>query len=174
MTGFNVGKIVPFSLCVFISVMYFIDLPINMFTFHFSHANIFHLLGNMISISVLFVGTDYRYLLPAYIVSSLLWPLAGVEVIGFSSIIFFMWGTRIINDFKTIFSMPEKAKKTSITYASGIIVTLILSAVIPNISFILHFLPFIAGIVTSAAFLLINSYKNDIKIYEGLRSDKRK
>lgn len=173
MKEFNVGKIAPFSLCVLLAIMYFIDIHINMFTFHFAHANIFHLIGNMIAVSAIFVGMDYRYLLPAYVISSLLWLFTGGEVIGFSSIIYFMWGARVIQDFKYIFSIPEKAKRTATTYAIGISTTFILSAIIPSVSFSLHFFPFVAGVLTSATIMLIDMFKRDIK-YENSRPDKRK
>ncbi len=162
MIEFRNAKIVNFSICLVLSVLYFVNLPYNGWSFHFSHANVFHLCANLISISVIFKDVNHKLLPLAYIVSSVMWLIAGSNVIGFSSIIYFMWGTRIIRDFHVINTFGDKAKKQGLIYAIGISVTFVISAIVPSITFSLHFFPFAAGVITSATFMLIQMFKKDM------------
>lgn len=164
MKEYNVGKYAPFSLCIILSVMYFLDLPLNMWTFHFSHANVFHLCGNLIAISAILKGTDYRYLPLAFLTSSLEWTMTDGNDVGFSAIIYFMWGARIIRDFITISAMGERAKMQAYTYAGGILLVFILSSIIPNVSFSLHFFPFVSGVVLSGMIYIWRSFKLDTQV----------
>lgn len=161
MKEYNVGKLAPYSLCLILLVMYFVDLPLNMWTFHFIHANIFHLCGNMIVIFSIFKGVDYRYLPVAFLLSSLEWNLIDMNVVGFSAIIFFMWGTRIISDFKQIMMMKGSAKRGIYVYMGSISLTFIISAIIPNVSFSLHFFPFVGGFIISAMSIVWRKFKDD-------------
>lgn len=156
------AKIVDFSICILLSVLYFADLPHDEWLFHFSHANVFHLVSNIIFISAIFKETDHRLLPLAYIVTSLMWFIAGSNIIGFSSIIYFMWGTRIIHDFQVINTFGDKAKKQGLIYAIGIGGTFVISAIVPSITFYLHFFPFMAGVITSATIMLIQMFKKDM------------
>lgn len=164
MKEYNVGKYAPFSLCIILSVMYFLDLPVNMWTFHFSHANVFHLCGNLIAISAILKGTDYRYLPLAFLTSSLEWTMTDGNAVGFSAIVYYMWGTRIIRDFITISAMGERAKMQASMYAGGIVFVFLLSAIVPNVSFSLHFFPFVSGVVLSGMIYIWRSFKLDTQV----------
>lgn len=164
MNVFKDVKLVNYSICLILSVLYFADLPHTGWLFHFSHANVFHLIGNMIAISTIFKGVDHRFLPLAYLVTTLMWFIAGKDIIGFSAISFFMWGTRMISDFQIIHAVGDKSKKQALSYAIGISATMLLSAIIPSVTFSLHFFPFMAGVLTSAMFMLYRSYKRDMAI----------
>lgn len=162
MNVFKDVKFVNYSICLILSVLYFADLPHTGWLFHFSHANVFHLTGNMIAISAIFKRVDHRLLPVAYLVSTLMWFIVGKDIIGFSSIIYFMWGTRVIREFQTIIAIGDLSKKPALTYAAGIGIIFLLSALIPSLTFSLHFFPFMAGVITSAMIILYRSFKQDM------------
>ncbi|MDD4713175.1 MAG: hypothetical protein PHP34_07590 [Bacteroidales bacterium] len=161
MKEFNAEKtdLLSVSICIILSVLYFVDLNVNMWTFHFSHGNVYHLCANMIAISSIFKGTNLKLLPLAYVITSIVWFFAGNGAIGFSAIIFFMWGTRFLND---MIILRDKDKTRNI-YLLGIAITFIVSAILPNVSFSLHFIPFIIGVITGSAMYLFNQYKTDTK-----------
>lgn len=162
MNVFKDVKLVNYSICLILSVLYFAELPHTGWLFHFSHANVFHLCANMIAISAIFKAVDYRLLPLAYLATTIIWFIIGDPVIGFSSIIYFMWGTRIIRDFQIISAISDPAKRRTLNYVVGISATFIISAVVPSVSFSLHFFPFMAGVITSAMIMLIDMYKRDM------------
>ncbi len=164
MNVFKDVKLVNYSICLILSVLYFADLPHTGWLFHFSHANVFHLCANMIAISAIFKAVDHRLLPLAYLVTTVMWFISADNIIGFSSIIYFMWGTRMISDFQIIHAVGDKSKKQALSYAIGISTTMLLSAIVPSVAFSLHFFPFVAGVITSATIMLYRSYKRDMAI----------
>ncbi len=160
MKGFSEERkdLLSVSICIILSVLYFVDLDVNIWTFHFSHASVFHLCANMIGISSIFKGVNFKLLPLAYVITSLVWLFAGDGAIGFSAIIYFMWGTRFLND---MIILKDK-KKTRNIYLAGLLITFVVSAALPNVSFILHFIPFIIGIMIGSSIYLFNQYKTDI------------
>lgn len=162
MKGFRDVNIVNFSICLVLSMLYFANLPHTGWLFHFSHANVFHLCANMIAISVIFKAVDHRLLPLAYLATTAIWYISGGEVIGFSSIVFFMWGSRVIHDFQIIHAVGDPAKRPALTYASGICITLMIPLFIPSITFSLHFFPFVAGVITSVTIMLTHAFKRDM------------
>ena len=131
-----IGKTLLYNLAIAIIICYFIAMDINMFTFHFHHANIFHLIVNVMAlISVL--HKCKLYMLPlAFILTSIIWE-ASWNVIGFSGIIFFMWGSRFFYDLHNTSDKWRHIALASIPF--------LVSAVIPSLSFELHFWPFVVG-----------------------------
>lgn len=162
MNVFKDVKLVNYSIYLILSVLYFADLPHTGWLFHFSHANVFHLCANMIAISAIFKAVDHRLLPLAYLVTTVMWFISADNIIGFSSIIYFMWGTRVIRDFRIIHAVGDKAMKPGMTYALGIGATFLISAIFPSITFSLHFFPFVAGVITSATIILYRSFKQDM------------
>ena len=132
----KIGKGVLFSICVAIAVLYFFPINVGMFTFHFVHGNIFHLIVNMIAISTVLYKCRTIMLPVAFIVTSYIWLLSG-NAIGISGIIFFMWGTRFSYD---IHNTNEPAKYIAMTS-----LPLLVSLLHPKLSFTLHFFPFMVG-----------------------------
>lgn len=122
--------------CIVLAILYFIPLESNMLTFHFKHANIFHLVVNMIALTTVMYRCK-TYMLPlAFLFTSLIWLFA-TNVIGFSGIIFFMWGTRFPYD---IHNSTEPVKYIGMTT-----IPFLTSFLIPSLSFTLHFFPFLIG-----------------------------
>ena len=85
----------------------------------------------------------------AVIVTSIVWLLTG-DVVGFSGIIFFMLGSRF----------PYDLHNTSdpIKYIGWIIIPFIVSALIPQLSFTLHFIPFVIGAALGTLDYLYTKY----------------
>ena len=137
-----IEKDLLYSLVIVIIICYFIPMDINAFTFHFRHANIFHLFVNAMALT----SVLYRcklYMLPlAFIATSLIWQ-ASWNVIGFSGIIFFMWGSRFFYDLHNTSDKWRHIALSSIPF--------LVSAVIPKLSFDLHFWPFIVGSIFGLA-----------------------
>ena len=151
-------------ICIVLSILYFVDLPLNGWTFHLSHANVFHLCANMIAVSAIFKSVDYRLLIIAYLTTTVMWYMQDADIVGFSAIIFFMWGTRVINDFKILLNYPNSINMDVKQYGLGILATFILSAVIPSLAFSLHFFPFITGVLVSLLIILFRNFKKDISV----------
>ncbi len=142
------------------------DLPLNAFTFHFVHANVFHLCGNLVALSVIFIRHPslphpVASLLVAYWCCSMFWFLT-TNVGGFSSIIFFLWGLRFPLDYKNLANRPGTRKR----YVFGITLTFIASALIPSLTFALHFLPFVAGVLGYFLYRVVGNYVGDMEYLE--------
>ena len=118
----------------------------------------------MIAVSEIFKSVDYRLLIIAYLTTTVMWFMQGADIVGFSAIIFFMWGTRVISDFKILLSYPNSINMDVKQYGLGILATFILSAVIPSLTFSLHFFPFITGVLVSLLIILFKNFKKDISV----------
>lgn len=151
------GDYASFSICLALSVLYFVDLPVNAWTFHFTHVNVFHLCTNMIALSVFspYIKKWFTIIL-AYIISSLSWYI-DQNAVGFSGIIFFFWGSIIIENFHTI-----NNRKRKIIYAAGILIAFVPSLFMTSLSTSLHLIPFLSGILYSFIVSRIENYKNDL------------
>ena len=135
---------------------FFVSLSGNMFTFHFMHANVFHLLANMLAVYA--VVRSAERLLVGYVVSSLVYLLSSVPVVGFSAILFFIWGSHYIEQYHIT------SNKRNLVL--NLVIVMAVSAVIPNISFVMHFFPFVLGVGYTFAKDRIIEYKTDIKDVE--------
>lgn len=164
MKGYRSVQFINCCICIVLSILYFVDLPLNGWTYHFSHANVFHLCANMIAVSAIFKSVDYRLLIIAYLTTTVMWYMQGEHIVGFSAIIFFMWGTRVVSDFKILLSYPNSINMDVKQYGLGILATFILSAVIPSLAFSLHFFPFITGVLVSLLIILFRNFKKDISV----------
>lgn len=126
-------------------------------TYHFFHANIFHLLANCLSIWLLFRGGRSRLaclkeLAAAYCIASLTYFAALRPVAGVSNMIFAVAGLRTSALGKTWFKRPETR------------VFLFVSAVMmffPQLSAITHLLSFFSGAVLAAVMRAIKSVEHD-------------
>ena len=164
MKGYRSVQFINCCICIALSILYFVDIPLNGWTYHFSHANVFHLCANMIAVSAIFRSVDYRLLIIAYLTTTVMWYMQGEHIVGFSAIIFFMWGTRVISDFKILLCYPNSINMDVKQYGLGILATFILSAVIPSLTFSLHFFPFITGVLVSLLMILFKNFKKDISV----------
>ena len=150
---------------VVLGALYIPNLPLNEWTSHFIHANIFHLLGNMIFVSILNKDIDTSKLtlrslfvwLFAYLTASVCWGITA-NAVGFSGILYFIWGYRLPNDLNII-----KEKRTKIKYLSGIVLVMLISLVVPSLSFSMHFFPMLVGALLGKIFQLIDEYKKDME-----------
>lgn len=117
------------------------------FIYPFFHANIFHLLANVYAIW--FIRPTWFLLLTAYfigIVSSWLTP---IPVVGFSSIIYAIWGM----------NMLYCPKKSWIIF----IVINFLTLFLPGIGWMVHFFAFTLGLLYSYLKQLSNDYRRACK-----------
>lgn len=133
-----IGKDLLYSLAAVIIICYFIPMDINAFTFHFKHANIFHLFVNAMALTSVLYRCKLYTLPIAFILTSVIWQ-ASWNVIGFSGIIFFMWGTRFFYD---IHNTPNKWRHIALSS-----IPFVVSAIIPRLSIELHLYPFLIGSV---------------------------
>ena len=135
-----------------LAILYFVNFKPTAFTFHFAHANMFHLFANLLAASIV-VLSPWR-LVVAYLVVSVLYLIHSTGAIGFSGIIYFLWGTYLINEF--IYGGHSQR----LIFAISIV--LATSFFIPNLSFYLHASSLALGVVTSAIIWLVNKTKNDL------------
>ena len=148
---------VSFIICLILSMLYFSNIPITAWTFHFTHANVFHLGVNLIALtSILYRRRIGLTLILAYISSSISW-LIEKNAVGFSGIIFFIWGSRVISD------MPRLDKAGRRKYRAAVILSLGLSFILPSMSSWVHFIPFVLGINYGIIIHLTTRYKSDLK-----------
>lgn len=147
-----------FSICLALAILYFVPLPLNMWTFHFIHANVFHLLVNMIAITSIFKHPRAIELITAYLLGSILWSLTYGNIVGFSAIIFYMWGARFPSIVKGV-----QEKKVLRKYLAALVITFIIPLFINNVSFSLHFLPFMVAAISMFTRQLYRQYASDIK-----------
>lgn len=143
-------KIFSFALVI----LFFIKLPVNAFSFHFIHANVFHLIGNLLALSIL--GKSWFRIVLGYAVTSVLYLFTTNQIIGFSAIIYFVWGTYMWGVFNSTF-------KIKIKNFIVILFVMMASYFIPQISFYMHFAPFTAGLLISVAINLYRRINIDIK-----------
>ncbi len=158
-------SIVNSILVIVLGVSYALNLPLNGWTAHFIHANIFHLLGNMIFVTILNKDIDTSKLtmrslfvwLFAYLTASVCWGITA-NAVGFSGILYFIWGYRLPNDLNII-----KEKRTKIKYLSGIVLVMLVSLVVPSLSFSMHFFPMLVGALLAKILQLIDEHKKDME-----------
>jgi len=149
---------------IVLGVLFLLNLPLNEWTAHFIHANIFHLLGNMIFITIINKDIDTSKItkrslfvwLSAYLTASVCWGITA-NAVGFSGILYFIWGYRLPVDLKNI-----KLKSEKIKYLSGILLIMIISLIIPSLSFSMHFFTMLVGALLGKIFQLIDEYKKDM------------
>ncbi len=154
-------KLINPFVCVLLAILYFVDIGTNAFTFLFVHANVFHLCGNMIAITVI---NDNNFsakrnaimFISGYVACVLSYLAFGNNVVGFSSMIFYLWGFRFIYDCISLTS------KSVFKYFAGLCFTFAVSLVVPSIAFWMHFIPFIAGSITGSVFFVVDAYKKDM------------
>lgn len=91
----------------------------------------------------------------AYLSSSISW-LIEKNAVGFSGIIFFIWGSRVISD------MPRLSKDGRRKYRVAVILSLGFSFILPSMSNWVHFIPFVLGINYGVIIHLIDKYKSDL------------
>lgn len=133
-------------------ILYVIDVFATAFTFHFVHANIFHLITNLLAVSV--IVKSWKRLLLAYVVTTALYIAHG-PVIGFSAIIFFLWGSYMVGHFIN--------GKNRLNTVAAILFSMTCSYFVPNVSFEMHLYPFIWGVVFSGIIYLYKMALNDLK-----------
>lgn len=143
-------NMLDFVFCVFLFILYFVPITMNMFTFHFIHANIFHLLSNIIVLWAVKETTEWWHLPAGYAISSVTWQATGGNVVGFSAILYFILGATFMK------------YKNKLRYLLSISAILIMQLFIPSMSFKLHFFPFASGIVTAFIIHIVKRYRNDI------------
>lgn len=149
----KIGKGLLFSICIILAVFYFIPFKVDVASFHYRHANVFHLIMNMIALTTVMYRCKTYMLSLAFFFTSMVW-LTTTGVVGFSGVIFFMWGTRFPYD---IHNSQEPHK-----YIGMVSIPLLLSALIPQLSFKLHFFPFVIGAIFGLADYLYTRYQMDI------------
>lgn len=152
----NTREIAGSLFAIILAVLYFFDMEVNMWTFHFIHDNIFHLCGNLLALSFFDRRFDWKLFPAAYLTGSLVWVLTQIAV-GASAIIFFMWGTTLFGDLRRL------NNKNKTIYLISITATLSVSLFIPDVSFTLHFIPFVVGFIIGMAKYLITKFSNDLK-----------
>lgn len=152
----NTREIAGSLFAIILGVLYFVDMEVNMWTFHFMHDNIFHLCGNMLVLSSLYKHFDWKLFPLAYIVGSLSWLIAQ-NAIGASAILFFMLGSISFVNIKGV------DRKYKIMYISTITLVLSSPLFIPKLSFTLHLIPFVVGFIIGMAKYLITKFNNDLK-----------
>lgn len=134
-------------------VLFFIKLPVNALTFHLIHVNIFHLISNLIALVV--IGKSWWRIILGYAITSVLFLFTSKDVVGFSAVIYFVWATYMWN----IFKAPFDAKIKTIAVVLFVMIT---SYFTPQISFYMHFAPFILGFLVSALIATYRRVNNDI------------
>lgn len=150
----NILEVEPFKiLSVLLAVLFFIRLPVGAMTFHFIHANIFHLIGNLIALAV--VGKTWWRIVLGYVITSVLFLCTDSDVVGFSAIIYFVWATYMWNVFKA-------PKGMIIKNFTVIIFVMVASYFTPQLSFFMHFAPFALGLFVSALISIYRRINNDI------------
>lgn len=124
------------------------------FTYHFFHGNLIHLLSNVYAIW--FCVDKKRFtiktLLSAYLLSVVASFIvrSSIPIVGLSGMIFVILGINLS-------SVPTKI---NITYMLAI---LIIGYIIPNISGSTHLICFLVGLITSAMYKNIKSFKHDYR-----------
>lgn len=150
----NILEVEPYKIIsVVLVVLFFVELPVNAMTFHLIHANIFHLIGNLIALAV--VGKAWWRIILGYIITTILFLCANNDVVGFSAIIYFVWATYMWNIFKAPFDI--KIKNFSI-----VLFVMVASYFTPQLSFFMHFAPFILGLLVSGLISIYRRTNNDI------------
>lgn len=130
-------------------------------TYHFFHANIFHLAANCLSVWYLFKKTITRNaktmiaeILIAYIIATFSYMVAFRPIIGVSNMLFAIIGMRT----PAWSSSWWRAKETKLFF--GITLFMLL---FPQVSAITHITAFIIGVIVSMTKRKIKSLENDYR-----------
>lgn len=126
------------------------DIPAH-FAYILSHANIWHLMGNLF---VLWIMSDRLYLLPSLVIAVLssfvpatgLWPLG--MTVGFSGVLFAIagikWGVYCRHSFRY---SREKGRAAALGFVCKVLPFALAGALIPHINWCLHLYCLLAGFV---------------------------
>lgn len=149
--GKTEGFDVAFALLLFYIIGLFIDIPNGPFTFHIKHANVFHLITNMWAASLIFRDKNYILIPIAYFETAAMWALLSPHIssisytVGFSSILFFIFGYRAVPLMKYFISKGNR--RAVMIYVSSMILVFLLPLFIRSITLYMHIIPYTAGVL---------------------------
>lgn len=126
-------------------------------TYHFFHANPFHLAANLLSVWLIFRrGVKYRWqaIALAYILAVISWHFTSDSIVGISNMVFAYLGLRTPS-----FRDGWWRQSTVITF---LVVTLAM-AFLPNVSGITHITSFVLGCACAAFKRILNSIASDYR-----------
>lgn len=137
------------------------DIWLNALTYHFYHANIFHLAANCLSIWYVFMVTPYRsekdnasHLVTAFLIATLTYFTATRPVIGISNILFAIFGLRTPAFNHKWWRMPGTKVFFGITLAM---------LLIPQVSALTHITSFLVGTAVSCFRRYVKNLENDYR-----------
>lgn len=125
----------------------------RMVSYHFFHANIFHLLANCLSVWLVFRKIRVSDLIMAFLIASLTYLVATRPLVGFSNILFAIAGLRVSPKF---FSFKNRFFVTFIA-VNGVMFCL------PQLSALTHMLSFVVGFGWASLIRHIKSLDNDYR-----------
>lgn len=137
---------------VALAVLYFVPFGWAPASFHFMHANVFHLIANMIAAKAVVRHADR--LVAGWMVSSVLVSFASSQIVGFSAVLFFILGSHFVGQMR--FSSSR------MVLLANVIMIFFFSFLIPNMTFYMHFAPFVAGALFTFSRDLYRSVRRDL------------
>ena len=129
---------------------------VQMFLHHFFHGNVFHLLVNILCVSLSFRKVKAWQFIPAYIISSLSVLISSIPVLGFSNMIYALIGVRSPSWGHQWWRHPG-----TLTFFGVTIVMLLF----PNVSAVTHIVSFLGGAILAALVRWIKIIMNDSARY---------
>ena len=130
-------------------------------SYHWFHANIFHLAANCLSIWFVFKVTPYRSektnvrnFFTAFIIATLTWFTATRPVVGVSNILFATLGLRTPS-----FRHPWWRHPGTLIFFAITLLTLL----VPQFSAVTHIISFICGVAIAAVKRKLNSLEDDYR-----------
>jgi len=123
---------------------------------HFFHANIFHLLANALSVSVMFRRWKAWQLVISFVIAVLSVAVYPSAVIGFSNVIYAMIGLKTPSFDSKWWRLPSTKIFLVVTAAM---------LLFPNVSAITHIKSFVLGLLVAVSVRWFNIIRNDSARY---------